>query len=121
MEITTTTIHDLNWDFPDANEFNATITNGKITALHFRDVGDLTQTDLCSVNEKYLRNIYKALKGLFQQLDEIRGLGNLQLSDEEEGASDTVLAKFNEKMKSLTYARINSSNESLDDRILSIK
>lgn len=77
MEITTTTIHDLHWDFPNAQEFVAEITNGKITKLSFNDVGELTQSPLESVNEKYLRNIHRALSGLFQHLDQIRGIGNM--------------------------------------------
>lgn len=82
MEITTTTVHQLKWDFPDTNEFHAVITNGKITALHFKDVGDLTNSELCSTNEKYLRNIHKALKGMFQHLDSIRNVGNIQTVEE---------------------------------------
>ncbi|GAA4779575.1 hypothetical protein GCM10023231_02900 [Olivibacter ginsenosidimutans] len=83
MEITTTTIHDLHWDFPNSQEFSAEITNGKITKLSFNDVGELTQSPLESINEKYLRNIHRALSGLFQHLDQIRGVGNLTAAEEE--------------------------------------
>jgi len=103
MEITTTTIHELKWDFPDTNEFNATITNGKITELHFQDVGDSTTSDLCSTNEKYLRNIYKALKGLFLHLDEIRNVGNRSFTEEDD---DILLDKqLRREINSLSYNR----------------
>lgn len=117
MEITTTTMHDLKWDFPGANEFNATITNGKITKLHFMDVGDLTERDLSSTNEKYLRNVHKALSGLFQHLDEIRALGSAQLEGEEHEEKEHVLTKFNEKMKSIAYAQANA----FEKKVLLIK
>lgn len=101
MEITTTTIHELKWDFPDTHEFAAAITNGKITELHFQDVGDLTTSDLCSTNEKYLRNIYKALKGLFLHLDEIRNVGNRSFTEED---NDIVLDKqLRRQIDSLSY------------------
>lgn len=111
MEITTITMHDLKWDFPEVNEFNATITNGKITKLHFTDVGDLTQSDLCSTNEKYLRFVHKALSGLFQYLDEIRDLGSAQVTEYPEEEEALILAKFNEKMKSLDSVQVNALRE----------
>ncbi|MEH6308578.1 hypothetical protein RYH73_23200 [Olivibacter sp. CPCC 100613] len=100
MEVTTTTIHQLKWDFPDTNEFYAVITNGKITALHFQDMGDLTSSDLCSTNEKYLRNIYKALEGFFQHLDSIRNVGNIQTRRELDQDTKS-LNPFEHQMNSL--------------------
>lgn len=82
MEITTTTVHDLHWDFPNSQEFIAQITNNKITKLSFQDVGELTHSSLDSINEKYLRNIHRALTGLFQHLDHVRGIGNLPNDNE---------------------------------------
>jgi len=120
MEITTTTIHELKWDFPDSNEFSAMVTNGKITELHFQDVGDLTVSDLESINEKYLRNIYKALKGLFQHLDTIRNVGNAHFAVEEE-EEELGLRQFKEQIKSLEYGREKDLDKELDERILFIK
>jgi len=118
MEITTTTIHDLTWDFPDANEFNATITNGKITELHFKDVGDLTMNDLSSTNEKYLRNIHKALTGLFQHLDEIRNVGNLHI-DEDRDDDNFIRPTFSEAMKSIDHHR--HSKEEINGKLSFVK
>lgn len=87
MEITTTTVHDLHWDFPNSQEFTAQITNNKITKLTFQDVGELTNSSLDSVNEKYLRNIHRALTGLFQHLDHVRGIGNLPADSIDQEAS----------------------------------
>lgn len=78
MEITTTTKYELNWDFPNAQDFNAEIVNGKITKLILQDVGELTNSHLDSVNEKYLRHVHRALGGLFQHLDKIRGVGSVE-------------------------------------------
>lgn len=93
MEITTTTRHEIKWDFPESSTFQATLINGKITALNFPDVGELTESELCSANEKYLRNTYKALHGLFQHLDSIRKVGRLAEDAEEP----------DEKIKALQY------------------
>ncbi|MEH6307500.1 hypothetical protein RYH73_17755 [Olivibacter sp. CPCC 100613] len=84
MEITTTTVHDLHWDFPNSQDFSAQITNNKITRLCFQDVGELTNSHLDSINEKYLRNIHRALSNLFQHLDQVRGVGSLPKQEEEE-------------------------------------
>ncbi|QNL51705.1 hypothetical protein H8S90_09085 [Olivibacter sp. SDN3] len=84
MEITTTTKHDILWDFPDSQEFSAEIVNGKITKLSFQDVGELTESSLESVNEKYLRHVHRALEGLFQHLDTIRNVGNVELANKEQ-------------------------------------
>jgi|GEM_PF-749316 len=101
MEITTTTIHDLHWDFPNSQEFSAAITNGKITKLSFNDVGELTQSSLDSVNEKYLRNIHRALSGLFQHLDQIRGVGNLVASTDESDRDTAYNEERNQRLRLL--------------------
>jgi len=98
MEITTTTVHDLHWDFPNAQDFTAQITNNKITKLSFQDVGELTHSSLDSINEKYLRNVHRALTGLFQHLDQIRSIGNLPTAQVEE---ETAL--FEERAQQLRY------------------
>ncbi|MCL4641348.1 MULTISPECIES: hypothetical protein [Olivibacter] len=110
MEITTTTIHQLKWDFPDTNEFHAVISNGKITTLHFQDIGDLTDSDLCSTNEKYLRNICKALKELFQHLDSVRAVGNVE-TKEEEKQEGTHLNPIKPQIKSFALEK-----DQADDR-----
>lgn len=86
MEVTTTTVHDLHWDFPSSQDFSAQITNNKITKLSFQDVGELTNSHLDSINEKYLRNVHRALSNLFQHLDQVRGIGNLPDKEKEEEA-----------------------------------
>ncbi|WP_134090103.1 hypothetical protein [Olivibacter sp. XZL3] len=89
MEITTTTIHDLHWDFPNAQDFSAQIINNKITKLCFQDVGELTNSHLDSLNEKYLRNIHRALSDLFQHIDQVRGVGNIPVHEDD---SDAITA-----------------------------
>lgn len=93
MEITTTTVHDLHWDFPSSQDFSAQITNNKITKLSFQDVGELTNSHLDSINEKYLRNVHRALSNLFQHLDQVRSLGNLPPKEEEDSADKTDRAQ----------------------------
>jgi len=100
MEITTTTTHELKWDFPNAQEFHATITNGMITHLAFQDFGELTESPLISTNEKYLLNVYKALKGLFQHLDKIREVGSIAPIVDE----DHIEIKWNELGKIIPYS-----------------
>jgi len=121
MEITTTKIHGLNWDFPGANEFNATITNGRITELRFRDVGDLTNSELCSINEKYLRNIHKALTGLFQHIDDIRNIGSIQVEQDIIEAESRIWNQMHEKIKPLQHANINGATKDFDDKIRFVK
>lgn len=103
MEITTTKIHGLNWDFPGANEFDATIINGRITELRFRDVGDLTNSELRSINEKYLRNIHKALTGLFQHIDSVRNIGNEQIEQDIVEGESRMWKQVREKVEPLRH------------------
>lgn len=94
MEIITTTIHTINWEFPDAQDFSTELINGKITMLDFRDIGNLTTSSLNSTNEKYLRCIYKALDELFQQLDKFRGIKTETIEKQESVVDSTQENRF---------------------------
>ncbi|MFC6099123.1 hypothetical protein [Olivibacter domesticus] len=112
MEITTTTIHELNWDFPNAQDFNAEIINGKITKLILQDVGELTNSHLDSTNEKYLRHVHRALGGLFQHLDKIRGIGSLDHQEDED-------AELKDEERNLRYLqRDESEMKEYKERVL---
>lgn len=69
MELKTSITDTIKWDLEGSGEMSAVVENGKISNVKFCQVGNSPDACIEFTDEKHLRNMHKALTGLFAHLD----------------------------------------------------
>lgn len=74
MKITTTTQEVLEWQFENSGTFKVELENKVITSLTFCANGNDQSQCITSTDTEYLKNVQKALNGLFTYLEKDLGV-----------------------------------------------
>lgn len=90
MDVNTTITDEIKWDLEGSGEMSAVIESGKISKLKFCLTGCSPDECFKIVDETHLRNIHKALTGLFMHLDKRRNVQQVKKGpNTEEANTDT--------------------------------